>query len=184
MLKISVFYLDKQTSFFPKKKVWSVPWLVLSSANRCRIVSQLSLYKWLCFCLPLCKGKLSVANRLWRKFLCTAKRWDLPVFRPVDTLQYKPDKKLVDLTTVHWNEHFWHNRVFSSLHLTETTFFVEKHEFSENLTFWAGHHMVSRKTTNEFLVCYLLELQYQKLVHVLLYDIFVRYFWIKILFIF
>ena len=95
-----------------------------------------------------------------------------------------PDKKLVDLTTVHWNEHFWHNRVFSSLHLTETTFFVEKHEFSENLIIWAGHHMVFRKTTNEFLVCYLLELQSQKLVHVLLYDIFVRYFWIKILFIF
>ena len=37
LLKISAFYPDKQKSFIPKK-IWSVPWIVLSSANRCRIV--------------------------------------------------------------------------------------------------------------------------------------------------
>ena len=35
-----LFYLDKQKSFFPKKyDVYHVPWIVLSSANRCHIVS-------------------------------------------------------------------------------------------------------------------------------------------------
>jgi hypothetical protein len=33
MLKISDFYLDKQKGFIPKK-IWSVPWIVLFSANR------------------------------------------------------------------------------------------------------------------------------------------------------
>jgi hypothetical protein len=40
LLKISAFYLEKQKSFIAKK-IWSVPkpWIVLSSANSCRIVS-------------------------------------------------------------------------------------------------------------------------------------------------
>ena len=44
MLKISALYLNKQKRFIPKKyEVYHVvPWIVLSSANRCRIVSKLS----------------------------------------------------------------------------------------------------------------------------------------------
>ena len=39
MLKISAFYLHKQKSLILKKyEVYHVPWIVLSSANRCRIV--------------------------------------------------------------------------------------------------------------------------------------------------
>ena len=36
MLKISDFYLDKQKSFIPKK-ILSVPWIALFSANRWRL---------------------------------------------------------------------------------------------------------------------------------------------------
>ena len=39
MLKISAFYLDKQKSFIPKKKieVYHVPWIALISAKRWRL---------------------------------------------------------------------------------------------------------------------------------------------------
>ena len=40
--QLSIFLSNKKVFFQKKKKIWSVPWIVLSSTNRCRIVSQLS----------------------------------------------------------------------------------------------------------------------------------------------
>ena len=44
MLKISDFYLDKQKGFIPKK-ISSVPWIALFSANRWRLDIQTFLIK-------------------------------------------------------------------------------------------------------------------------------------------
>ena len=133
--------LKSKDLIIPEKKMCTLTWIQQQKEFQIMHSSLQLFLPGFCwcvfsfsFCLPLCKGKLSVANRLWRKFRCTALWWNLLVFRPVDSLQctevvfthfcmvyyfdYNENGILVNLTTVHWNEHFWHNRVFfiSSFH--------------------------------------------------------------------